>query len=491
MEDKKRYGLLLVAWLIGLTIWRLASVIHTNPELSGDEAQYWIWSLTPDWGYYSKPPVVAWAIWLGTHLFGDSELAIRSMTFVIYPLAAWFIFLTVRRLFRDGSQPADRIAFWSALLFASLPMTSLGSVLITTDAPLILAWSMAAYFTVAALETGRWADWLKLGLAIGFGLMSKYSMLFYGLAFLVYVLVSRERWSLFKDPKPYVAAALAFLLVVPNIAWNAHNDFVSFHHTAEISELDRSLFHPKSLMEFFFGQFLVFGPVTAGWLLALSLRPRRWFADDRLRMTALFTLVPVAAFMVLSLLSRAFANWVAFAYVSGAAFTTAALLMRSHRAWLISAIAVNLALGVAVYHYHDIARGLGLQLTRKTDPYARITGFRQLGTEVARRLAEHPSTRFLTDERTQYSLIRYYARPYSAGGKYLNISGLINNQFAMTDDVKEDAKGEFLFISPVMTDERVRKWFGEVQPQPPIVIRVHPDDVREYRVWLVKDYLKS
>lgn len=492
MEHRKQpsYTVLLLLWLAGLILWRLLSAMHTNMELYGDEAQYWTWSLHPDWGYYSKPPVVAWLIYLGTHLFGDSELGVRSMSFVLYPLTAWVIFLFVRRLFRAEPE-AERWAFWSGLLFATLPMTSLGSWLITTDAPLILSWALAMYFTVAVLETDRWRDWLLLGVVVGLGLLSKYSMVFYGMGFVAYVLASRQRWHLLRSPKPYLAALLAGLFLVPNILWNADHQFVSFHHTAEISELDRSLFHPGALLEFFAGQFLVFGPIAAGWLLAYAIRPRTWFADDRLRMLAAFTLAPIAAFLGLSLLSRAFANWVAFAYASGAALLVPLMLARGRRGWLAAAIAVNLTLGIVAYNYHDIAHLLGTKLTRKTDPYGRVTGFRALGIEVGKRLQEQPGARFLSEDRMLYALFRYYGRPYSEGGRYLNVLGQINNHYALTADVRDSPEGEFLMVSPVMTDDVLKQWFAHVTPQPPIKLDLYPDYKPEYRVWLVSGYLKK
>jgi 4-amino-4-deoxy-L-arabinose transferase-like glycosyltransferase len=487
--SQPRYAFLILAWLAGLTLWRLLAAQHAGVELYGDEAQYWTWSLHPDWGYYSKPPMVAWLIFLGTSLFGDSELGVRSPSLLLYALTSWVIFLFVRRLFR-ARPDADAMAFWSALLFATLPMTSLGSWLITTDAPLLLCWALSIYFTVAALETGRWRDWLLLGVAIGLGLLSKYSMVFYGLGFVVYVLASRERWSLLKDPKPYVAAALSFLFLVPNIVWNANHSFVSLHHTAEISELNRTLFHPGALLEFFVGQFLVFGPIAAAWLVVMTVRPRNWFSDDRLRLLAAFTLAPITAFLVLSLLSRAFANWVAFAYASGAALVAVALLIQGRRAWLIAALVVNLALGVVVYNFHDITRILDIQLTRKTDPYGRVTGFRAMGIEVGKRLEEHPGTHFLTDDRMLYALIRYYGRPYSRGGLYLNVSGRLDNHYALTADVRERPQGEFLLVSTTLTDDAVKQWFAKVTPQPIIRFQLYPGYAPEYRVWLVSGYKK-
>jgi len=490
----RRYTLLILLWLVGLTAWRVLSAIHANVELYGDEAQYWTWSLHPDWGYYSKPPVVAWVIWLGTHLFGNSELGVRSMALILYPITAWTLFLFTRRLFRSSifsNEPApDAIAFWSALVFITLPMTSLGSMLITTDAPLLLAWALAGYFTVAALETDRWRDWLWLGVAVGFGMMSKYSMVFYGLGLAAFIVVSRNHWRLLASPKPYVAALLAFLLVLPNIVWNAENHFVSIHHTAEISELDRSLFHPKALLHFFLGQFLVFGPITFGWLVAVALRPRLWLTDARMRLIAAMTLAPLASFLILSLLSRAFLNWAAFTYATGATLVAAHLLRQGRRTWLVAAIGVNLALGVAVYNFHDIAHLLDVQLTRKTDPYGRITGYRPLGIEVGRRLAKLPGVHFLADDRMLYALIRYYGRPYSEGGKFLNPSGKLDNHYALTADVAAQPDGKYLLVSKAASDERVKSLFNEVETRPDIRIQPYPDYTMTFKVWLVQGYHK-
>ena len=56
----------------GLTLARIAALFLTPLQLYPDEAQYWLWSRTLDWGYYSKPPVIAWLIWSTTHVGGDA-----------------------------------------------------------------------------------------------------------------------------------------------------------------------------------------------------------------------------------------------------------------------------------------------------------------------------------------------------------------------------------------------------------------------------------
>lgn len=487
LAGSRRYSVALLAALVLITLWRLLAAWHGNIELYADEAQYWTWALQPDWGYFSKPPMVAWAIWLSRTLFGDSEIAVRAISLLLYPLTAWVLFLLVRRLFRTHPQRED-MAFWSALTFATLPLVALGSWLITTDAVLLLFWCLSLYFTVAALETGRWRDWLLLGVALGAGLMSKYSMVFYGLGFLAYLLLVPRQRELLRDPRPYAAAAVALLLLAPNLIWNARHHFVSVQHTAEISQLDRGLFHPGALLDFFLAQFAVFGPLTFAALVILALRPRLWFDDERLRLLAAFTLAPLAAFISLSLLSRAFANWAAFAYVGAAALVVVVWVTRGQRRWLIAALALHLLIAAGIYHAHDIARLLDIQLTRKSDPYGRVTGYRELGREVALRLQARPDARLLANDRKLHALLRYYARPGSEGMRYLNPRGARDNHYALSADLRESPNGEFLLISQDVEAGQLAAWFAQVTPQAPIRLALYPDYQPEYQVWLLRDY---
>lgn len=472
---------------LGLFLWRLTVIPQLGISLYVDEAQYWTWAQAPDWGYFSKPPMVAWAIWLGSRLFGDGEMGVRAVSALAYPLTAWLIYRLVHRLFRTEPH-AEAMAGWAGLTYAALPMVSLGAWLITTDAFLILFWTLALYALTFALDSGRWRHWLLLGLAIGLGLLSKYSMVFFGLGLAAYLVMTPGRRHLFIDPRPWGAALVAGLVVLPNVLWNAGHRFVSFEHTAEISQLDRALVHPDALLEFFLAQFAVFGPITFAGLLILAVRPRTWLADDRLRLLAAFALAPLAAFLGLSLLSRAFANWGAFAYAGGAALVAAHWVMTNRRRWLAAALALHLVLAAGMYHLHDLTGALGIELTRKTDPYGRLTGYRALGAEVAKRLAAQPGVRLVGDDRKLFALMSYYARPWSEGARYLNPSGGIDNHYALTADLRDAPAGDFLLVSRTADEASLRQWFAGVSPQPAIRIQPYPDYVVEYRVWRLRDY---
>ena len=481
----KAVGLILA--LLLLTAWRIFAVWHRELELYADEAQYWSWSLTPDWGYYSKPPMVAWLIAVTTRLLGDSELGVRAATFLIWPLTAWTVFLLTRRLFA-GEPWAERAAFWSAVAFACLPMTFLGGVLITTDGPLLLFWTLTLYFLAGALARDRWRDWLLAGATAGLGLMSKYSMVFLAPAFLVYLLITPHHRRLLLSTKPYAAAGVALAVLSPNLLWNARHDFVSFRHTAEISQLDRAWLNPDALLAFAGAQFGVFGPVMTLGLLLLALRPGLLRSDSRLAFLAAFSLVPLAAFLGLSLLSRAFANWAAFAYAAGTILVIVTWIARDRHRWLAWALSLNVALGAVLYHYHDLARGFGIELTRKTDPYARITGYRALGREVQRLLAAHPEARLMGDDRKTFASLLYYARPLSREAAYLNPARSIGDHYALTADVALRPIGRYVLVTKGRTRDELARWFTEAQPLEHLHIRVHRDHALDYQAWLVRDF---
>ena len=56
------------AWRLGLagialvTLWRVALLPFDRADLFVDDAQYWFWGQELAWGYYSKPPLIAWIL---------------------------------------------------------------------------------------------------------------------------------------------------------------------------------------------------------------------------------------------------------------------------------------------------------------------------------------------------------------------------------------------------------------------------------------------
>ncbi len=486
----RRPWFLLIAALALLTLWRLWARQHADVELFFDEAYYWAWSRDLDWGYYSKPPMVAWLIRLGTTLFGNTEFGVRSPAALLYPATSVVLFMLGRRLFAE-SPKRDAVALTGALTFATLPMIGFATWFVTTDAPLLFFWSLALLFYVRALDSDAWRDWLLLGGALGLGMMSKYSLVFFAPCMLAHLALTGRLIRQLRNPRLYAAAGLALAIVVPNLLWNAAHQFASFKHTAEISQVDRATFKFGNMLAFVAAQFGLFGPILLGGLVLAVMRRRPVWRDNALTLLACFTFTPLILFTGLAFTSRAFANWAAFSYVAAAPLIAALWIHAGRRRLLAAGIALNLLIGAFLFHYHDFANLAGIQLSRKTDPYHRVKGWRALGEAVAVELAAYPDARLAGENRDMLAELGFYAgRTVSSALHPLihNPSGRISNHYALTADIRDHPQGEFLFVSDTDHPDLAPAVFREATRITTVRVPLYPGYDRVAYLWLARDY---
>ena len=305
----QRWALILI---VGLGLLRLLYLPLVPLNLHGDEAQYWAWSRKLDWGYFSKPPMIAWLIAFFTGVLGNAEWVVRLFSPLIHPLIALVLFLTARKLF-DA-----RTGFWSVCFYFLMPAVWLSSIIASTDVPLLLCWALSLFFWVNLRETRklRWAA--LLGAGIGFGFLSKYVMLFFLPALATCMVFDRPTRTALLSRNGLLTALLTALIIAPNILWNANNNFATFDHTVANANIKGVPFHPLELLAFWGKQFAVFGMLTLP-VLIMAFRPagRRW-KDKRTLCLAFFILCPLLIISLEALLSRANANWAATAYAGGA-----------------------------------------------------------------------------------------------------------------------------------------------------------------------------
>ena len=74
--------------------------------LSVDEAYYYAWSLTPDWGYWTKPPLIAWAIGSASAICGPTTACVRGVGVVAFTVSSWLIYLLSRSMGQSPSVSA-------------------------------------------------------------------------------------------------------------------------------------------------------------------------------------------------------------------------------------------------------------------------------------------------------------------------------------------------------------------------------------------------
>ena len=191
--------------------------------LTPEEAYYWNYSIRLDFGYLDHPPMVAWLIAVVEGLFGHGEASIRLAALACTAVVAAFVYQLALRL-------VDRSAALMAAAFAVLTPYGffIAGFMISPDAPLAAAWGACLYFLHRALVGGERRAWYSVGIALGLGLLSKYTIAILGPAALLFCLADRHSRAWFLRPQPYVAVLIAAALFAPVVYWNFTNDWASF-----------------------------------------------------------------------------------------------------------------------------------------------------------------------------------------------------------------------------------------------------------------------
>src|SRR6202034_489117 len=121
-----------------------------------------------------------------------------------------------------------RLACTASWLLNSTLMAAVGTMIVTPDAPLLVASSFVLFFLAKVLETGRGAWWLAVGAAVGAALTSKYTALFFGPAIMIWLVSvpKLRRWLI--SPWLYLGAIVTLAAFAPVILWNRDHQWVSF-----------------------------------------------------------------------------------------------------------------------------------------------------------------------------------------------------------------------------------------------------------------------
>src|SRR4051812_46352521 len=296
------------AWTIAaLLVLRLVAAAYT--PLTFDEAYYWTWSKHLAGGFYDHPPMVAVVIRLGTLIAGDTELGVRLVSILLALPMSWAVYEASLVLF--GSR---RVAATSTILLNVTLMAAVGTMIVTPDAPLLVASSFVIFALAKVLQTGRGAWWLAVGAATGCALLSKYTALFFGPAILIWLIVVPKLRHWLISPWLYLGGLVALGLFAPVIQWNADHHWVSF-----IKQMGRARiedFRPAFIAELVPTQ-VAFATPLVFILGAIGLHALMWRSAGamaaRVLVNAMFWTI-VAYFVWHSLHARVEANWFAPVY---------------------------------------------------------------------------------------------------------------------------------------------------------------------------------
>lgn len=218
------------------------------------------------WGYVDQPPMIAVIAAAGRALFGESLFGLRLIPALAGAAVVLLVGLIARQL--GGGRFACLLAQVAALI---APVFLAIHTILSMNAFEHLFWALATYVLVRIATGAAPRLWLVFGAAIGLGLLTKHSMVFFGVAVLIGLVISRR--AEFANRWLWLGGALAFLIVLPHALWQWQNNFPMWELLRN-GQLYKNA--PFELGAFLFGVFLEMHPLNlalimaALWFLLLS-----------------------------------------------------------------------------------------------------------------------------------------------------------------------------------------------------------------------------
>ncbi len=388
-------------------------VLGAAVGLSVDEAHYALYATHLALSYFDHPPLVGWVQWPLVTLNAPVEV-LRWIPELLWLGTALLVFQIAERLqaLMPGVRRGLGAGFWAVLVMALAPLLHVLGIGLLPDTLLMFFTALLMWQTLGLMATGASANparWLWLGLVLGLSGLSKYTAIFAALA-VAACLLTAHGVRLLRSPWPWVAVALAVLVVSPVVIWNYQNEWISFVYQTQHGKGGGWRVLP--LVQFLVVQLLAYGPLllwgAVGWW---ALRA------TAVRVLPVFFVLPFAVLAGLSGGGSSLPHWTAPAWVALAPFAgvgLAGFLQRSASAWRTWSV-----VGLAVV---QLVMGLGLMglmasggspwlITARPNPFADVHGWEQTG-ERALALAQKQGLQSVAVQNwTLASRIGWYARP--------------------------------------------------------------------------------
>ncbi len=397
--------------------------------LSTDEAHYALYAQHLALSYFDHPPLVGWAQWPWSAL-GRSDVLMR-----LAPLACWLLAgLGLTGLAQSLYASADvaRAALWLWLLSPLGHLLGLALVPDTLLLPIICAVMHFCWRLSDARQVARLPLWLGLGLFLGLAGLSKYTAVLLALGAALALLLAHGP-RLLGRAGPWMAVALAALLVSPVLLWNASHQWISLaYQFSHAAGNDEWLLRRVGL--FAVVQVLGYGLLLAAGLIAAWRQPRDLAgagsatpkpAVSPLVFCACFGLPTLLLLLYLSGRGSTLPHWAAPAWVAltpVAAAGCQALWLRARKLLLglggfqalsclaLAALMLTAGFGTETGEQTHSRPGQEIESTQ-FNPFADLFGWDAAATRASQLAAQNGNATLAVHNWTLASRIAWYARP--------------------------------------------------------------------------------
>jgi 4-amino-4-deoxy-L-arabinose transferase-like glycosyltransferase len=172
-------------------------------------------------GYDKLPPLPWWMLEATYRLFGpDLFFYALSQATVIASFAV--IWVMARQLVGPVG------ALVAVLIIDGLHYFTFTAPKFNHDVVQLPFWAVTGYVYWAALRHGRTVHWILLGFGIGMALWAKYFVVVLAMPLVLFALFDRNARRTLATPGPWIAVAVALVVMSPHLVWLVQNDFLPF-----------------------------------------------------------------------------------------------------------------------------------------------------------------------------------------------------------------------------------------------------------------------
>ena len=414
-----------------LLIFKAFSIYYTKFDLFGDEAQYWIWSKNLDFGYFSKPPLLPWVIYVYCLVFGNSVFAIKMISVSFYCLSSFVVYLISNQLTIN-----KKISLYAAITFFLMPGVSVSSFLLSTDVLLILFWSLSLLQLLKIRKRPDFWGFILLGTFLGLAFLAKYAAIYFFICTIFLLIFDKKMRDVFFSNKlSFFFCLFSFVLIIfPNVVWNTNNNWVTLHHTADNASLGRTAINFKGGLEFFISQIIMLGPLIFFYFI-IGFKKIKIGASSIFLLSfsmPIFFIVLIEAFLV-----RANANWAAVSLVSFLIFIVHHVY-GINKKFIVWNNYISFSLGVFLFYL--------IATSANISAFSRINGISNFAKNLEGLVSEKYEYIVVSD-RMLFSNIKYIYRdkkiklltPISPNSK-------IGHHFQISNPLPKDHKKDFLYV---------------------------------------------
>lgn len=197
-----------------------------------DELQFLSDARHLDWGYVCYPPLTPFIERIGLSVFGLSLVGLRLFSVIGQAIVILVSGLAAGDL---GGKRVAQIAAAFSVGLSGLPLFEATEFQYTSFS--FLWWVLVCWFVIRLLKTDNPRWWLAIGAAIGLGLLTKYSVVFFVTGLLAGMVFTRARRH-FASPWFWGGVGIAVALFLPNILWLIRHDFISYRFLQHIHARD-------------------------------------------------------------------------------------------------------------------------------------------------------------------------------------------------------------------------------------------------------------